>query len=364
MAQSEPATAVESAAVTPGHFFERVWDGAEASCREVAAPVADVFRLGGRRTRLRSASATLHAALASALRRWPGAGPTENELDIVAWETAAGAVPFPVVPGAGSDPWRHGRVERFCDERHVLLWQPQLCAVTAVDCATGRAVFVIDAAGRLPYHERAAPLKPLLNVYFGASRRGHLIHGAAVARHGRGLLLTAPGGSGKSTTALSALRAGWDYLADDWCLVSQDGAPRLHSVYETAKLHWDNLHRAAGFESVVINRAAAATEKAVLALGASAWGGGFREEVPLHAIALPHVASGADTTFARVNGLRAFHGMATETLRSITGTGPASVEWLARLSRSVPVYSLALGSDLERIPPALEQLLAAAEGAR
>jgi hypothetical protein len=47
-----------------------------------------------------------------------------------------------------------------------------------------------------------------------------LIHGAAVARHGRGFGLAGPSGSGKSTLAAGLLSAGFDYLSDDMIALS------------------------------------------------------------------------------------------------------------------------------------------------
>ena len=41
------------------------------------------------------------------------------------------------------------------------------------------------------------------------------IHGACVARNGRGVVLCGPSSAGKSTLAYACARAGWDYISDD-----------------------------------------------------------------------------------------------------------------------------------------------------
>ena len=41
------------------------------------------------------------------------------------------------------------------------------------------------------------------------------VHGACIARHGRGILLCGDSGAGKSTLAYAAARAGWTYINDD-----------------------------------------------------------------------------------------------------------------------------------------------------
>ncbi len=52
-----------------------------------------------------------------------------------------------------------------------------------------------------------------------------IIHGAALARNGSGLVFSAPSGSGKSTLAAGLVARGLDYLADDMVALSEpDGA--------------------------------------------------------------------------------------------------------------------------------------------
>jgi hypothetical protein len=49
-----------------------------------------------------------------------------------------------------------------------------------------------------------------------------ILHGAAIVRDGRALLLLGASGAGKSTLAVSALDAGWSALADDVVIVHSD----------------------------------------------------------------------------------------------------------------------------------------------
>ncbi|MEF8866387.1 MAG: hypothetical protein V5A20_11560 [Salinibacter sp.] len=56
------------------------------------------------------------------------------------------------------------------------------------------------------------------------------LHAAGLTREGRGVLLTARSGSGKTTTALSLVRKGWGYLSDDTVLLrSEDSRIRAYS---------------------------------------------------------------------------------------------------------------------------------------
>lgn len=48
------------------------------------------------------------------------------------------------------------------------------------------------------------------------------VHGNALERNGRGILIAGDSGSGKSTTAISLIKQGWNYLSDDVTLLKQD----------------------------------------------------------------------------------------------------------------------------------------------
>ena len=104
----------------------------------------------------------------------------------------------------------------------------------------------------IPWWERAAPLRMSLAWHLDQNGSSFL-HGAAVTRAEDAALIVGPGGSGKSTTALSCLLAGFGYLGDDYCASSADGE-RVHSVYGSAKLAPVGLDAVEGFETLLRRR--------------------------------------------------------------------------------------------------------------
>lgn len=53
------------------------------------------------------------------------------------------------------------------------------------------------------------------------------LHAACVSRNGKGLLLSAPGGTGKTTLSYACARAGWDFLSDDASYLVREGTDRI-----------------------------------------------------------------------------------------------------------------------------------------
>jgi hypothetical protein len=65
-----------------------------------------------------------------------------------------------------------------------------------------------------------------------------LLHAAAVGIDGRGILLAARGGGGKSTLAVSAMLGGFRYVSDDYLILRQVGSElTAYPIYSTVNLN-------------------------------------------------------------------------------------------------------------------------------
>ena len=66
-----------------------------------------------------------------------------------------------------------------------------------------------------------------------------LLHSACVGADGKGVLISARGGGGKSTLSVSCLLGGFDFVADDYVLVNRTGALKAMPLYRTVGLNQD-----------------------------------------------------------------------------------------------------------------------------
>ena len=73
--------------------------------------------------------------------------------------------------------------------------------------------------------ESAVRRSDLVFHWMGSPGAACLAHGGAVGLEGAGVLLVGAGGVGKSSTSLVCVEAGFDYAADDYCLVSAEPRP-------------------------------------------------------------------------------------------------------------------------------------------
>jgi hypothetical protein len=163
------------------------------------------------------------------------------------------------------------------------------------------------------------------------------------------------GGSGKSTTALACLEAGFEYVGDDYVVLSTDGAPVAHSVYGTAKLPFDDLDRFPGLSRFGAGKAGLG-EKAVVHVGD--WRPDLlRKRLLVDAVVMPQVTGGRATRVRPARRSDAVRALAPSTIFQLPQDGQVVLSAIAGVARAVPAFFLELGADLSAVPALLDELL-------
>jgi hypothetical protein len=331
---------------------------------EQAARAAGVterrLELAGRAVSIRFAGSAAADALAAAFSHLDAAPGDEAALTLRVWDSATAAVGRPSLA-----PRRQPRGERehtgagpsyfYEDASFRALHQPAIDALSVLNADADSGWFWVPDAGGLPYWEYTAPFRHLLNWWLGS--RGHrYVHGAAVGMASGGVLLVGPGGSGKSTTALSVLAEGrLRFAGDDYVAVGRDGEPFIHSLYSSAKVHRADVqrlpHLAPALEREEPTQAKVVVDVAKLFPDRCIAG------FPLRAVVVPRIT---DRRAARVvpgTHAAALRALAPSTIFQLHPPEPDALARMADLIRTVPTFSLELGTAAQTIPPALVDLL-------
>ena len=66
-----------------------------------------------------------------------------------------------------------------------------------------------------------------------------LLHSACVGIDGKGVMICARSGGGKSTLAISCMMDGFDFVSDDYILVNQEGQPEAFPLYRVIGINQD-----------------------------------------------------------------------------------------------------------------------------
>jgi hypothetical protein len=190
-----------------------------------------------------------------------------------------------------------------------------------------------------------------------AVRGIQFLHSAAVAKDGKAALIVGASGSGKSSTAISCLLNGLEYLGDDHCLLDLGASPpAVHSVYAAAKLHGTQLARFPELHPFVVNPERVAPDKAVAILHPS-----FADLLPcsrpLVAVIVPRIAHAAATTIEPIGPAAALAALAPSTLLQMASADRGGLAGMARLVRGFPCFRLNLGTDSAEIASAVVDFL-------
>ncbi len=328
-------------------FFESIHARYLEAARAVGE-IEHVIRVAGTTVRLRFAGERLVPQIMPALehlRADPGAGP---EVTFCLWDSESTAVAMPPAPCEKSCFTDRGDIWGFASARIRTAFHYYDFSVNLLDLDRRVAVYWVNGLSSLPYWSRSSPLRTLFHWWL-EEHGAQLVHAAAVATAGGALLLTGKGGAGKSTTALACLRAGFDYLADDYVIVQLEPEPTVHCLYATAKVDGDRAGWFPELADQVVNPDRLGDEKAVIQLH-PALGRRLRPTAPLRAILLPRIRDGVPTALVEAEPEEVLHAARFTTMSQLPCAGRRTHDNLGRLCATLPGYTLELGRDLAAIP--------------
>jgi hypothetical protein len=247
-------------------------------------------------------------------------------------------------------------IKSLCSDRFQMHYKLGPNIFSALDSDRNLGLYWIADAAALPYWEKGSPLQNILSWWTGSKHRQY-VHAAAVGIPTGGVLLTAKGGSGKSTSALACLRSELSYASDDYCLIATDPVPYVYSLYSTAKLKSaKDLERFPDLAPLVTNADRLEEEKALIFLKEH-----FPEKIvsgfPIKAIFVPKITGKPETRLQKTTPIHALTSLAPSTLFQLAGTGQSSFQMMSDLVKQVPCYALELGTDISQIPKVILEFL-------
>jgi hypothetical protein len=284
------------------------------------------------------------------------------QLKIDLWDESEAAVSCPVRFIDNREPhspdWKNRQYgitigspdERFIGRRRfqTFMW---------MDRSFQHIIGWVQDAAELSALERANPVR--FPLFLWHSDQGtEVIHAGLISKNGRGILLGGRGGAGKTTTALACLYSGFDYLGDDYIGLEASGAESLigHSLYSSAWLPKDNLHRFPGFVAHAEPDEYGASER-YLVFVHTLFPNQLASSAPIRVLVLPRVTGASFCRLRPATKGEALLALAPTSIVNLPNSGSRTLQKLANLLERVPCYWLELGSDLENIPRCLEEVI-------
>ena len=328
-------------------FFESV----EAAFNEAVArgspEINRYFCIAGRTIRLSFAGKTLEPILARAFAHIECDRVDSPDLTLLCWDDASTGVSTiepPSFPGQiGLD---------FVDEPVRIAWEPVRRSLSMFDSTQSRGLLRFSDADSAAMWDSAAPCYRILH-WWAAGLGMQLVHAAAVGVAEGGVMLFGRGGSGKSTTALACLGS-LGYIADDYCVISFDDTPRVHSLYSTGKVSSRSLPLLPTLANAFVESPQRIDGKRVL-FCADDFPSSLLLSCPLRAVVAPRIGA-TRTGLSRIHAAQALRMVAPSTMMQLPGDRASTLARLAAIVRALPCYELAVGADPYAAVPLLEAL--------
>ena len=336
------------------NFFEKCYEKF-LQATDAVGEIKHFYRVGGSTICLSFAGNELISFLAPALEHLRINEAVSADLTLHIWDshsTGIDMVPPPCERKCFTD---RGDIWGFHSKRIKTAFHWIEFSVNVMDLDSGKGIFWVENADSLPFWVYASPLRTLLHWWM--EKKGlQLLHAAAVGTPYGAVLITGKGGSGKSTTALSCLQAGFFYLADDYVIIQLDPVAQVHSLYCTAKLDPDQLNSLPEFRKYVDNHEKLDQEKAVMFLHPHL----KKQIIPnmvLKAVFMPMITDRETTVLTPISYWRIQRAMSFTTMSQLPAVGYHTHEFINRVSQTIPSYSLELGSDIRKIPNLISEFL-------
>jgi hypothetical protein len=282
---------------------------------------------------------------------------SQPQLTIELWDAHSGRSGSGEEPLNGDGGWYENTVmsnqERFIGQQlpHTF---------SCLDRKSARIVGSIAWRNRLFVYERAKPLARLL-LQWHNDVGVQVIHAALIARANSGLLLAGKSGSGKSTSSLACMIAGFDFLSEDFVglQLCGDGASFGHSLYNSVFLKSDHLARFTNLNPYAVRGRLPHEEKSAIILS-QVFPDRLVRVAQIRALLLPRVIPIRHTQLRPASKGEALLALGPSSLLQIPnrGLGVRGFDTMAQLVERTPCFHLAVGSNVASIPRVVDELLA------
>lgn len=207
---------------------------------------------------------------------------------------------------------------------------------------------------KLPYWERSFPLRTMFHWIFRDTPL-QPVHAACVGNERAAVLLAAKGGSGKSTTALTCLFDGMQYVGDDFVLVDSNTC-EVHSMYNVVKLKPEDVELYPEFRHL-LNPVSSDQEKTQIFLS-DYLPDQLERTTEIQYILVPRIDSSSDnTTVSEISREEVISALATSTFYLLKGDNTGTYRKISNLVDRVPCYYLNLGRNRQVVSREIQNIL-------
>jgi hypothetical protein len=259
-----------------------------------------------------------------------------------------------------SFPWQgqqygvQGTIEGFNTARFQTAYQHGSGAVMMYDRETKEGIYWIRDFTDIPYWERSFPFRSILH-WWSRDTYYILLHAAGIGQHHSAALLSGKSGSGKSSTTLSCLLRDDLLIAGDDYVLVDTATCTLYSLYNCAKVEWDNLERL-DFLKPLVNTTIKEAEKAMIFMH-EACAEKIMQRSKLEYAFIPMVCKANKTSIVKCTEAEVLKSIAPTTMFQLPFGQNETFQKCITLTKKLRPYRIELGTDANEIAAAISEFL-------
>jgi hypothetical protein len=315
------------------------------------------IRVGGLHLRLQFAGNKMLPFILPAIEHLLVEANSENPQYLIdIWDSTSTNSNFPVAPCSIDDiEWR-GEIKGLKSNRFESAFFSHARMLTVLDHENRRGTVCFADSTSIPAFELACPLRGILSWIL---RRNNIVmlHAAAVGTADGTVLIGGNSGAGKSSTALRCLVGGLNYLGDDICAISNEGAtPMSYSVYSSGKTLTADLKKFPELLPSLHAHFDEYYEKEIFFFN-SEFSSQLATEGELLAVIIPHQDASLEIGFEKLSFAKVLSVISTSTKSLLPDAGNEMFHALSAVLHSVPCYQFNLGNDPKKIANTLSAFI-------
>ena len=269
----------------------------------------------------------------------------EPALTIGCWDTETSGVDLPPIPWIQNNLLHRDRVRGHTTGDVRATYQQSEGLLQLYDGRRPMGLMHATSAAAIPSWTDRAPFRNFIG-WWATDLALSMMHSSCVANDGGAALIAGSSGSGKSTTAMTCVLAGFDFICDDACIVDLDagGGPVVHGVYGRSKLEPDAAHRL-GLSSEPSGQP--------LITDPDRW----VSQAPVRVLLIPEVTGGRKSDLVEIPRTEVLRILVPGSIREGGGLGGRALQEMTRVVRTIPSLRLLLGTDPDGVSAAVSRAI-------
>ncbi len=212
------------------------------------------------------------------------------------------------------------------------------------------------SADEMNNYDLSKPFNRLLALWY-RDMNVDVIHSSMISKNNKGILFLGEGGSGKTTSALSCLVDGFNYLGDDHIGLTEVNNVFIgHSLYASALIYKNHFRQFPQLQEFELQKNMQPDLKSIIYFS-----NGYLNKIDNYAeiavLLLPRVVNSKHTDFRKAGKGETLLAVAPSSLRLQISPNKKAFDTISKLVDRTPSYWIYVGNDLDEIPKCVNEII-------